>query len=411
MLIKITEIQKCRLCGQSGLQEIFDFGMMDLPKWPKAKSGGVKAPLKLMACPQCLMGQLAHSIDQDDLFRDYWYRTGMNGTMRMHMQDLANAVSQEIKIKSNDLIVEVGSNDGTLLKNFKKGRLVGFEPSNLCPKEPQTGIRWINDYFDPKLLPKAEYGKVKALLSIAMFYYLDSPEVFAQDVKRLLAPDGIWVCEMAYTLDLIELVSFDFINHEHVTVWSAGQFNQVVKKVGLEIFKIERSSLNGGSIRFWVGRPGHRPVDSSVEKTINYEKGRLSITAWQKLAKKIEEVSKELSNLVAELRGHGKTIMVYGASTRGLTTLGASKLNHKQITAAVEIIPQKFGRYYGSTGIQIIPEAKMHANPPGALLILPYSFIGEFVQREKDYLDNGGVFIVPMPVPKIISKANKEALL
>lgn len=404
--MRVTTVDKCRLCGKRGLREIIDFGMMDLPKWPRSKSGGVKAPLKLMVCPACGLGQLAHSIDQESLFRDYWYRTGMNGTMRRHMADLAQAVSREINIKDKDLVVEVGSNDGTLLRDFKKGRLVGFEPSNLCPKESKSGIRWLNDFFDPKLLPKSEHGKVKALLSIAMFYYLDEPEDFAAQVEKLLSPDGIWVCEMAYALDLVERVSFDFINHEHVTVWSAGQFNRVVKNAGLEIFRIERNDLNGGSIRFWVGRPGVRPLEPSVANTLKLEKGRLNLAAWNGLSTKIRRVSKKLNNLVAKLRSDNKTIMVYGASTRGLTTLGAAGLNSKQIAAAVEIIPQKFGRYYGSTGIKIIPEAQMRSAPPDALLILPYSFIKEFVQREKAYLDTGGVFIVPMPVPKMISQAN-----
>lgn len=408
--MKITEVQKCRLCKKAGLKEVFDFGMMDLPKWPKSKDGGAKAPLKLMVCPACYMGQLAHSIDRESFFLDYWYRTGMNGTMRGHMADLAKAVSLEIKIKDEDLVVEAGSNDGTLLKDFKKGRLVGFEPSNLCPKETKSGIRWVNDFFDVKLLPKADHGRVKALLSIAMFYYLDEPEDFAGQVEKLLAPDGVWVCEMAYTRDLLEQVSFDFINHEHVTIWSAGQFNQVVKKAGLEIFRIERNSLNGGSIRFWVGRPGQRPVEPSVAKTIKQEKGRLAMPAWQQLAKKIKKVSESLRKLVLELGREGKTVMVYGASTRGLTTLGASGLDSSKIAAAVEIIPQKFDRYYGSTGIKIIPEAKMRSSPPDALLILPYSFIKEFVQREKKYLDDGGMFIVPMPIPKIISKANMEEI-
>ena len=405
-MMEIKEIDRCRLCGRRGLQEIFDFGMMDLPKWPRYKSGGVKAPLKLMACPACGLGQLAHSIDQESLFRDYWYRTGMNGTMRNHMADLARAVSREIDIKDKDLVVEVGTNDGTLLRDFKKGRLVGFEPSNLCPKESKRGIRWINDFFDAKLLPKTEHGAVKALLSIAMFYYLDEPEDFAAQVEKLLSPDGIWVCEMAYALDLLEQVSFDFINHEHVTIWSAEQFNRIIKKAGLEIFRIERNGLNGGSIRFWVGRPGERPVESSVAKTIRLEEGRLSMPAWQQLAKNIRRVSEELRRLVLKLRAEGKTVMVYGASTRGLTTLGAARLNSEEIANAVEITTQKFGRFYGSTGIKVTPEAKMRASPPDALLILPYSFIKEFVRREKTFLENGGVFIVPMPVPKIISQAN-----
>ncbi len=401
--MKIREVNNCRLCGRGGLKEIIDFGMMDIPKWPKDKDGGVKAPLKLMYCMECGMGQLAHSIDREDFFRDYWYRTGMNGTMRAHMENLAKSVSREIKIKESDIIVEVGSNDGTLLRFFKKGKLVGFEPSNLCPEETEGGIEWVNDFFEPDKLPKSYYGNVKAFLSIAMFYYLDEPEKFAAEVEKLLAPNGIWVCEMAYTIDLIDQVSFDFINHEHVTIWSAGQFDRVIKNIGLEIFRIERSNLNGGSIRFWVGRPGVRHVEKSVSETMAIEKGRMSEEDWQGLAKRIKHVSNKLSDLVKGLNDQGKNIMVYGASTRGLTTLGSSKLDDKQIAAAVEVTSQKFGRYYGSTGIKIIPEEVMRANPPDALLILPYSFINEFLQREKEYLGGGGVFVVPMPEPKILT--------
>ena len=402
--MKVTHIQKCRLCGKSDLKEIFDFGMASLPTWPRSKGKGVKAPLKLMACPSCFLGQLAHSINRESLFREYWYKTGINDTMRSHMAALAEVISHEVNLDSDDLVIDVGANDGTLLYNYKKGRLIGFEPSNLCPTETKSGVTWINDFFDPKLLPQKNRGKITVLTTIAMFYYLDNPTAFAKTIASILAPNGIWVCEMTYALDILKRLSFDFVNHEHVTLWFAKQFNKVAQKAGLELFRIERNDLNGGSIRFWVGKPKRRPVEPSVKKTLAQEAKHLNLSAWKKLAQRIQNTSANLRKIILKLHDASKVIMVYGASTRGLTLLGASGLDSSTIAAAVERNPEKVGRYYGATGIPVISEKKMRSAQPDALLILPYSFINEFVKRESSFLANGGIFIVPLPEPKILTK-------
>lgn len=408
---KIKNIKRCRLCGKDGLKEVIDFGLMSLPTWPHSKEEGTKTPLKLMVCPSCFLGQLAQSIDRESLFREYWYRSGINETMRSHMATLAAAVSKEIQLGDNYIVVDVGANDGTLLSSYKKGRLIGFEPSNLCPKETKSGIVWVNDFFDPTLLPKKDIGSVLALTTIAMFYYLDDPVAFAETIKSTLAPNGIWVCEMTYALDIIKRLSFDFINHEHVTLWSAAQFNKVTQKAGLELFRIERNDLNGGSIRFWVGKPGHRPVEKSVANIMALEKGRFTFHEWSKFAQKVRSTSTKLNKIITKLHKNNKTIMVYGASTRGLTILGASSLDSKLISAAVERNPDKVGRFYGTTKIPVISEEEMRSARPQVLLILPYSFINEFVKRERAYLDQGGVFVVPLPKPKIITKSEREEFI
>lgn len=405
---KISTIKKCRLCGKRGLKAIFDFGMMSLPKWPRLKDKGVKAPLKLVVCPSCSLGQLAHSIDRESFFREYWYRTGINETMRSHMADLAKVVSREIRLSDKSVIVDVGANDGTLLGYYKKGRLIGFEPSNLCPKKTKKGPLWIKDFFDPALIPMKDRGSVDALTTIAMFYYLDDPVAFASTIKSILSPKGIWICEMTYALDIIKRNSFDFINHEHVTTWSAGQFKKVVQEIGMELFRIEKNDLNGGSIRFWVGRPGLRPVEPSVAKTLAQEARQFTLPAWRAFAKKVQKASRQLRKIVLTLGG--KKVMVYGASTRGLTILGAAGLDATVITAAVERNPEKVGRYYGSTGIPVISEKEMRRTSPDALLILPYSFIAEFLKRERFFLEKGGIFIVPLPEPKILTKSSAEVI-
>ncbi|TAK51569.1 MAG: methyltransferase domain-containing protein, partial [Bacteroidetes bacterium] len=324
---------------------------------------------------------------------------------------LAKSVSKEIRLKRNDLVIDIGANDGTLLSNYKRGRLIGFEPSNLCPKEKKSGILWVNDFFDSKLLSKSDIGSASAVTTIAMFYYLEDPVSFAEMIKSVLAPDGIWVCEMNYALDMIDHCSFDHISHEHVTVWSASQFNIVVQKIGLQIFRIERNELNGGSIRFWMGQAGLRPVEKSVRAVFAKEKGRFTSRDWSKFAREVRKASTDLNKIVTKLHKSDKSVMVYGASTRGLTILGASKLNAKLIDAAVERNPEKVGRFYGATGIPVISEDKMRSSTPNALLILPYSFIKEFVKRERAYLKEGGIFVVPLPEPEMITKSSKGATL
>lgn len=408
---EIKEIVNCRLCGVGVLQDIYDFGSMSLPTWPLSKEQGVNAPLDFVVCTSCGLGQLAHSINRESFFTEYWYRTGINNTMRSHMAALSDAVSREIEIDDNKIVVDVGANDGTLLLNYKKGILIGFEPSNLCPTENGPQLTWIHNFYDPKLIPINYRGKVNALTTISMFYYLDDPIAFAQEISSVLAPNGIWVCEMTYALDILNRLSFDFINHEHVTLWAATQFKKVVEAVGMELYKIERNDINGGSIRFWVGKKGKVKVESSVDDTLKQEEGTLTLPLWRTFAKRVKETSLGLEKIVTDLHSKNKKVMVYGASTRGLTILGSSKLDSTLIDSAVERNPEKVGRYYGSTQIPVISEEKMRQIMPEALLVLPYSFIAEFVHREKEYLDNGGIFIVPLPEPKMITKSNMQEYL
>jgi hypothetical protein len=160
-----------------------------------------------------------------------------------------------------------------------------------------------------------------------------------------------------------------------------------------------------------VGRPGLRPVEKSVRAVFAKEKGRFTSRDWSKFAREVRKASTDLNKIVTKLHKSDKSVMVYGASTRGLTILGASKLNAKLIDAAVERNPEKVGRFYGATGIPVISEDEMRSSTPNALLILPYSFIKEFVKRERAYLKEGGIFVVPLPEPEMITKSSKGATL
>jgi len=411
MLMQVTELHRCRLCGAEGLETVLDLGIQGLPKWPEFREEPVpRAPLEFCFCPSCTLGQLRHSIDREKLFREYWYRTGVNATMRGHMAGIVTAARKEAQFCDSDYVVDIGCNDGTLLRSYDHPghHLIGFEPSNLCPPREEGGIVWVNDFFHPDLLPGGVRAKVVTTLS--MFYYLDDPVAFAEQIKSILREDGVWICEMNYALRMVKDTTFDHISHEHVTTWSAATFSRVVGAIGLEIFRIEENDLNGGSIRFWMGFPGVRRVEPSVGETLAAESDSLSSEGYHAFAESVRRISNELREMVGGFKRRGKRVMCYGASTRGLTILGTAGIGSDLIEAAVERNEEKVGRFYGATGIPIISEAAMREDPPDALLILPYSFTREFIERESEFLRKGGVFIVPVPTPRLVEFQGTLAL-
>lgn len=413
--MNITRWNKCRLCSNEGLDTVLDFGNVCLPKWPVTIDEDVPtAPLEFCLCPKCRLGQLRHSIDRNNLFLEYWYKTGINSTMRSHMEILGLEIERQIGgLKDEEYIIDIGCNDGTFLSSFpqKNKYKYGFEPSQICPDYDENGPLWINDFFSPSRypLPNSTDNKTKVITTLAMFYYIDDPIGFAKQIKSILRDDGIWVCEMNYAVDMVEKTAFDHISHEHVTIWTAKNFVNVVKQAGMRVFKIERNKLNGGSIRFWSCIGGAYPnAPKSIEILFDEVE-----PDYAKFVDNVKGNSGKLYDLLHKEVGlNHKTVMCYGSSTRGITLLASYNLCDPKghiplcsyIKAAVERNPDKVGRYYGNMGIPIISEDEMRNNPPDYLLILPYSFLDEFKQRERTFLDNGGKFILPVPTVRIISK-------
>jgi len=218
------------------------------------------APLELVRCKNeaCGLVQLRHTVNRDLLYREYWYQSGINQSMRDALMDVAVSATQAVKLNAGDIVVDIGSNDGTLIRHFHtlKGdlRIIGFEPAKNLALSPQDGAREIiNDYFNYKdFALRFPNEKAKVVTSIAMFYDLDNPNVFVRDVKRVLANDGIWVIQMNCLERMLDQNAFDVISHEHLEYYSVSVLDYLVGKHGFEVDHVEFNEVNGGSMRAYV---------------------------------------------------------------------------------------------------------------------------------------------------------------
>ena len=381
------------------MNSIIDLGLMSLPWFIKpGDSLPPQAPLTLMRCSMCGLAQLAHTVNPDLLFRTYGYRSGVNATMRNHLNALAYQVKGMVPLTPKDAILDIGCNDGTFLSNFAfQAVTMGFDPADI--QQVYTPDYFVKGYFEERKV----HSRAKIISTLSMFYDVPDPKGMARSIRDILAPGGVWVCEMNYLYSMIQNMTFDHICHEHLTYWLLGNFIAVASLAGLQVFHAELNGLNGGSIRIYAGHVGEREPDGSVASILGPENDAYSIID-RDLQKKVRLVREAAEEWMAKKLSVAQ-VWAYGASTRGLTMLHALGLDRQQISAVAERNPEKHGRLYGGTGIPIVSEDAMRAARPDYLLVLPYSFIKEFKERESAYLRAGGRMIVPAPSWQEVSSA------
>jgi len=252
-------------------------------------------------------------------------------------------------------------------------------------------------------------ARAKIITSIAMFYDLDEPNAFVEEIAQCLAPDGVWVIQMSYLPFMLERHIFDNICHEHLTYFSLSTLRPLLNRHGLEIVEVELNDVNGGSFRTYVTHQrGSRAAVSSarVDELLQEERrmGLQSRAPYEAFAQRILDIKRRLSTFIRQEVEQGRSVYVYGASTKGNTLLQFCGLDHRLITAAAERNPDKWGKKTVGTMIPIISEAQARAEKPDYFLILPWHFLEEFIERERAFLESGGQFIVPLPSVKIVSQ-------
>jgi len=344
--------------------------------------------------------------------------------MVAHLSGLAQEIQERVVLRPGDTVVDIGSNDNTFLNNFTQTglSLVGFEPSvnilDSIGRTRETINEWnhfegaggppitvINDFFSGGAFAKwrTESEKAKVVTSLAMFYDLENPHEFAAGIQQILAPDGVWVCEMNYMGDMLRDTAFDFIVHEHVVLYFLSTFNKVIRPVGLEVVDVSRNALNGGSMRLWVQHGGAATTKGTVDHFLWEESQVRNMPTYRRFTNNVERVLSTVGTWVTQAVDQAHRVYAYGASTRGMTLLQAAGLDVSSITKAVDKNPDKVGRYIAGVGIPIVDEATFRLDKPEYTLLLPWGFLEEFVKREADYLRQGGIFLVPLPTPRVIT--------
>jgi len=408
-------ITECRACGGSDLIPILSLGnqypsnFIDEDFSPNEKD---KIPLELVFCGKkaCGLLQLKHTASRKSLYEEYWFRSGLNEAMRKALQDITENIEKRITLSENDIVLDIGCNDGTLLRSYKSNvRLVGFEPASNLINEAKPGtVKIINDFFRfDKFAKHFPNEKCKVITSIAMFYDLEDPKSFVRDIVNCLDQSGIWVIQMAYIIPMLELNAFDNIVHEHLQYYSLKSLKNLLVSYSLEIFDVELNDVYGGSFRVFVKNKtnGQIQIQNSVNEWLTKEEqfGLSEKQTYLDFAKRVNSVKDELYDFINQESSNGKIIYVYGASTKGNALLQFCNLNDKLIKKAADRDSIKHGKRTIGSNIPIISEEQARQENPDYFLILPWHLVEFFKEREKEFLSNGGKFIVPLPKFKIIS--------
>jgi hypothetical protein len=398
-----------------GIQYVTDFP-------DTAGDVGLKAPLELVLCDKksggCGLLQLSHTTKRDLLYREYWYKSGINLTMRKALSEIVERAESLVSLGRGDIVVDIGANDGTLLRAYTRPglKLVGFEPAkNLLPEACVDTTKIIDDFFSfDGFAQHFSAAKSKVITSIAMFYDLDEPNAFVADVAKLLSEDGLWIIQMNYLPLMLELNAFDNISHEHLEYYSLSSLESLLWRHNLEVFDIELNEVNGGSIRAYVRHinTGTRHVgESEVLKSLREVERKMRLDdrrTYEEFATRINRLKSDVINFVTQERSKGKKIYVYGASTRGNVVLQYFGLDNRLIEAAAERNPRKWGKRTVGTNIPIISEEEARSRNPDYFLILPWQFLPEFLVRERRYLESGGKFVLALPRFKLIGREDLD---
>ena len=408
----------CRACGSKHLIPILSLGEQYVSNFVDNNydyKDEEKVPLELILCDPnsngCGLLQLKHTASRTLLYKQYWFRSGLNETMKMALKDITQKAEETIKLSPEDMVLDIGCNDGTLLRTYKsKAKLIGFEPANNLIKEAKQGTDYIiNDFFSYNNFKKHFDGlKCKIITSIAMFYDLEDPNSFVNDVVQCLANDGIWIIQMAYLDPMLKLNAFDNIGHEHLEYYSLKSLKKLLEKHNLNIFNVEMNEVYGGSFRVFVKHKNNKlmPISPSVSELEHNEEeiGLDNKKTYEDFAKRVTNIKEKIISFIKTETERGKIVYAYGASTKGNTLLQYCNLNNSFIKKAADRDPIKHGKKTIGTEVPIISEEQARLEKPDYFLILPWHLLEYFKQREKQFLDSGGKFIVPLPKFEIVGK-------
>ncbi len=426
----IKSLKKCKVCGNTNLIKVLSLQEQYLsPTFVKTnknnKLAEIRSPLTLVLCDKtkneknCGLLQLLEITEPDLLYKQYFYRSATNDTMKIDLKNLVNQALDIAKPNKNDIIIDIGSNDCTLLNFYKdKYNLIGFEPAqNIKYIDEGNNITVINNYFNSREFKQKYKNKAKIITSCAMFYDLEDPRAFVKDIEEILEDDGIWCCQISYLASMIKYNNFYDICHEHLSYYSLETFEHLVNQFNLKCFYAETNEVNGGSIRLYMCKKNSNKYKEkkflNKLNSIREEEDKFKLTDPQtffNFAKTISELKDKTVKFVDNILNSNKKILALGASTKGNIILQHFGLTKKQIPYISERNPEKVGLKCLGSDIELISEQKARDINPDAFIVLPWNFKKEVVNREKNYLENGGKLMFVMPYPHVITK-DKEIKL
>jgi 2-polyprenyl-3-methyl-5-hydroxy-6-metoxy-1,4-benzoquinol methylase len=406
--MSIEKILNCRVCRGNHLDTVFvledQYIATVFIKSLSERDLHKKYPLELVLCQDCGFVQLRHTLNRDMLFSHYWYRSGINQTMKSALQDVVSSATQYTTLLPGDVVCDIGCNDGTLLSCYpKKIHTIGIDPSkNMAAFSRQHADVVIVDYFSSDVFFSKETKHAKIVTSIAMFYSVEDSVAFSKGVAEILDEDGVWILQMSSLSLMLQNNCYDNIVHEHVGYYSMGVISTILKPLGLQIVDCSTNDINAGSLRLYIKKHGVPSAAVLALAQAEQEEGYLERGVYDAFAKRLERETQKFKTFLLDC-DPTKTAF-YGASTKGNVILQHVGATQKHAFGIAERNPLKYGYHTLGSDLKIISEDEMRQRVPKNIIVLPYHFKSEILQRESALIETGSSLVFPLPEFTVIGR-------
>ena len=410
IVFEAIEQLDCRSCGAPLSDTVLDLGTHPLANkllnsLDEAKQE-LRFPLELKVCPSCSLMQLGHTVPPGALFSEYLYFSSVSDAMLEHARSAAENHMGDYALSDKSFVVEIASNDGYLLRNFVQAGVpcLGVEPArNIAEAAEASGIPTVREFFTAEAARKirAEHGAADLILGNNVFAHVPNTNDLVRGLSLLLAPHGRVILEFPWAQEMVKKLEFDTIYHEHYFYFHAKALVPLFARHGLEMVRIDRIPIHGGSLRVHVGHQGVAMPDPSVAQVLAEEKfaGVGTSEYYAAFGENVEKLQSELVADVAALKKSGKRLAAYGASAKGSTLLNYCAIGKNQCDFVVDRSPHKQGKFTPGTHLPICAPSFLEEESPDVTLLLTWNFAAEIVAQQTAYLTSGGRFLVPVPRP------------
>ena len=414
-----TPVTNCRICNSTNLERYIDLGKIPLANnlVPADKEDAdPRFDLQVQRCLDCQLSQLTIVVDPAILFSEYTYRTSISTTFQKHFEDMGKAIGEKFSNEQHPIALDIGSNDGCLLEGFQKHGFipVGIEPAtNLADIANKQGITTINAFWDAETAQQVvqQQGTVQVVTATNVFAHVHDVRGFIQNVKTVLADNGMFIIEVPHALNFIQKNEFDTIYHEHLSYFLVKPLITLFDMEGMELFDIQKVPMHGGSIRVFAKKKDSTiPVEHETINTLLKEEadaGLYDSPAYLQFAEKTKEVRTAFVTMITDFLADGKKVAGYAASAKASTLLNYCGMDSTHISFIVDDGLEKQGKAFAGNRIPIVPNSELEKERPDILVIFAWNIAADLIKKTPAHQERKGQYVIPMPFPKVIANENE----